>query len=373
MHDRAMKSTLLALTILWACCMPGARAADGPCAAVTAAQAQGFDPVALCDVLHHFTSGTTNFHALVIERHGVVVAEAYRRGKDESIYSLFGRSTDFDATRRHDVRSISKSVTSLLWGIAKGQGKVPPLDTPVLDLLPELTDLQGQGREAITLSHLFDMSSGLDWNEPNAYNSSRNDEHGLFWHSSQARYLFDRAVVVPPGTRFNYNGGGTAVIAQILAQRVGLPLPEYARRYLFEPLGITDWEWVNDVRGRPLAFAGLRLRPIDLARIGRMVLAHGRWQGRQVVPAEWIEETLRPRIDIGDGLRYGRQWWAGTAVDAQGAKHAWTAGFGNGGQRLFVVPELDLVVVITAGDYNQVAIARLANQLFRSIAVTVRN
>ena len=146
-----------------------------------------------------------------------------------------------EQSRRHDVRSISKSITSLLWGIAHGQGKTPPLGTPVLDLLPELKDLKGQGREAITLAHLFSMSSGLDWNEPNAYNSFTNDEIGLYWHSSQARYVFNRPMAAPAGTRFNYNGGGTAVLAQILAGRVGMPLPDYARKHLFEPLGITDW------------------------------------------------------------------------------------------------------------------------------------
>ena len=244
-----MKSALLALSFAWAYVNASAQAADTPvaailpCPAAATAQSQDFDAARLCEVLPDFATGTANFHALVIERHGGGGVEAYRRGKDESIYSLFGWPTDFDATQRHDVRSISKSVTSLLWGIAQGQGKTPPLDTPVTDLLPELSDLKGQGREAITLSHLFDMSSGLDWNEPNAYNSSRNDELGLYWRSSQARYLCDRAVVVPPG---------------------------------------------------------------------------------------------------------------------------------DGGQRLFVVPELDMVMVITAGDYNQVAIARLANQLFRRVAATSR-
>ncbi|MFX5574831.1 hypothetical protein ABTD77_20545, partial [Acinetobacter baumannii] len=78
-----------------------------------------------------------------------------------------------------------------------------------------------------------------------------------------------------------------AVLAQLLVERVGMSLPDYARKHLFEPLGITDWEWVDDFRGRPMAHAGLRLRPRDLARIGQLVLQHGQWQGRQIVPAEW--------------------------------------------------------------------------------------
>lgn len=329
----------------------------------------GFDPVRLCEVLKEFTNGKTNFHSLIIERHGVVVAELYKRGKDETIYSLFGREADFDATTRHDLRSISKSVTSLLWGIAQAQNKTPALNTPVLDLLPELAALKNQGREAITIAHLLSMSSGLSWNEPNAYNSS-NDEIGLYWHSSQAKYLFDRPMVAVAGTRFNYNGGGTAVLAQIIAQRVGMSLPEYARKVLFDPLGITDWEWTNDVRGRPLAFAGLRMRPNDLARIGRMVLNHGQWKGQQIVPADWLNESTRAHLDTGDGLQYGYQWWAGK-VDAMDAQHDWSAGFGNGGQRLFLVPDLDMLIVMTAGDYNK-PIGRPIYQFFKRITSTVQ-
>ncbi len=339
------------------------------CHEATRAQEAGFDAMQLCAVLKDFTNGKTNFHSLIIERQGVVVAELYKRGKDETIYSLFGRETGFDAATRHDVRSISKSVISLLWGIAQAQNITPPLNTPVLDLLPELASLKNQGRESITIAHLLSMSSGLDWNEPNAYNSS-NDEIGLYWRSSQAKYVFDRPMVAPVGTRFNYNGGGTAVLAQLLADRVGMPLPDYARKVLFEPLGITDWEWTNDVRGRPLAFAGLRMRPNDLARIGRMVLNQGQWKGRQIVPADWLSESTRAHLDTGDGPQYGYQWWAGK-IDAMSAKHDWAAGFGNGGQRLFLVPDLDMLVVMTAGDYNK-PIGMQNYQLFKRIVLTVQ-
>jgi CubicO group peptidase (beta-lactamase class C family) len=339
-------------------------------------QAAGFDQTKLCQVLKNFAESNINFHSLIIERHGRLVAEVYKRGKDESIYTLFASTTDFDATTRHDVRSISKSALSLLWGIAQAEGKTPPLNTPVLDLFPALADLKNDGREAITIAHLFTMSSGLDWNEPNTYNS-KNDEFGLYWRTSQARYMFNRPMAAPAGTRYNYNGGGTAVLAQILTDRVGMSLPDYARKVLFEPLGITDWEWVNDVRGRPLAFAGLRLRPRDLARIGRMVLGEekkrGRWQGKQIVPADWLAESLRGQIDMQNelGWQYGYQWWVGK-VEALGAKQDWSAGFGNGGQRLFLVPELDLVVVMTAGAYNKPEIGREAYQLFRRIVGVVR-
>lgn len=351
---------------------PAAVVAAPACAEAATAQRAGFDAARLCALLSDFGASKNNFHGLVIERHGVVVAQAYRSGKDKPIYAVFSRNTDFNATTRHDVRSISKSVTSLLWGIARGQNLTPPLTTPVLELMPELAELKQQGREAVTLGHLLTMSSGLQWNEPalRPFQGS-NDEFGLYWHASQAGYLFDRPMAAPAGTRFNYNGGGTAVLAQILADHAGMELPDFARQYLFEPLGITDWEWKGDLRGRPLAFAGLRLRPLDLARIGQLVLQHGQWEGKQIVPADWIAESTRPQIDTGDGLQYGYQWWLGK-VDALGGAHDWSGGMGNGGQRLYIVPDLDLVVAITAGDYGEIEIGRQGRAVFDRIAGALR-
>jgi len=168
-----------------------------------------------------------------------------------------------------------------------------------------------------------------------------NDETRLFWDWQPYRYVLSRPRVAKPGTQFT----------------------------LFEPLAIHEWEWVADPWRRPLAFAGLRMRPRDLATIGRLVLARGEWQGRQVVPADWVAESLRPHIATGDGLGYGYQWWTGT-VDWEGKKLAWSAGFGNGGQRLFVVPELDLTVVITAGAYNDPQIRRTVTEIFRQIVAS---
>lgn len=338
-------------------------AAQPPCDEGRAAKA-GFAAPTLCALLEAPAHDKANVHAIVVLRHGATVAERYYTGMDRSVWSPFARKVEFDAATRHDLRSISKSVTSLLWGIAQQEGRLPALDTPVLDLYPELSALKTGGREAVTLRQLFTMTSGLAWQEPIRYNAS-NDEAGLYWRSSQARYVFDR-LVKNPGV-FNYNGGGTAVLTQILAQRTGMPLPEFARRRLFAPLGITDWEWQHDLRGRPMAFAGLRLRPADVAKLGQLVLQRGQWQGRQVVPAAWLDESLQPRVDTGDGQQYGYQWWSGM-VDAAGTQHRWHAAVGNGGQRLFIVPSLELVVVVTAGGYNSGASGRHSNALFRQIA-----
>lgn len=369
----------------------------------------GFDQTKLCEVLRGVATSDMNFHSVIVERHGKLVAELYKQGKDESIYTLIPSVTKFDNSTKHDVRSISKSVVSLLWGIAQAQGKTPPLSTPVVDLLPELRDLKGDGREAITIAHLLTMSSGLDWNEPSTYKKD-NDEFGLYWRSSQARYVFNRPMAAVAGAVYNYNGGGTAVLAQILADRVGMTLPEYARKFLLEPLGITDWEWKNDFRGRPLAFAGLRMRPRDIARIGRMVLGEagsgaagiarppiqpGVWHGKQIVPAAWLADSTRAQIVMGNepGWSYGYQWWVGklpaesltptasksVALEGDTSKPSaakpavdWFGGFGNGGQRLFMMPALDIVVVITAGQYGKPEIGPQSYQLLKKIVATAR-
>ena len=224
----------------------------------------------------------------------------------------------------------------------------------MLDFYPALADLRREGREAIQVSHLLDMASGLEWTETaGTYGSNSNDETRLWWEINPARYVLDRRLVAEPGTLWNYNGGHTVLLAEILEQRSGRSLLDLARADLFEPLGISHWEWRTGSNRRPLSYAGLRLTPPDLLRIGQLVLAGGVWNGRQVVPAAWISATLQPRITIGKGpFRYGNHWWDGQ-VRQDGRDVDWTAGVGNGGQRLFVIPELDLAVVFTAGQYGE--------------------
>ena len=271
----------------------------------------------------------------------------------------------------HDLRSISKSVVALLVGQAVGRGEID-VATPVLDFYPALDDLRRDGRDKIAISHLLDMASGLAWSEVDGtYGSMSNDETRLWWDRNPARYILDRPLVAAPGALWNYNGGHTVLLAEILAQRSGRSLLDLARTDLFEPLGIVHWEWRSGQHGRPLAYAGLRLTPPDLLRLGQLMLAGGSWQARQVVPGDWVAATLQPSITIGNGpLRYGHHWWAGRVPRAERSL-AWTAGLGNGGQRLFVVPDLDLAVVFTAGAYNSDQIARSELALFRQIVAAV--
>jgi CubicO group peptidase (beta-lactamase class C family) len=381
---------MLRATILTIACLAATSAlcAETPCAVpasigdgweIATPEASGFDAEALCRVLAAVGTGDANIHGVVVERHGRLVAELYRRGPDRPMNVLFGfwnpfgGDVDFAPTTQHDLRSVSKSIVSLLVGIAIQHGEIASVATPVLDFYPEFAALRSPERSAITLEHLLTMSSGLAWDE----GALPNDETRLYWKSDPYQYVLSRPIVAAPGRSFHYDSGGTAVLADILARRTAMPLHELARTELFEPLGITDWEWVADPRGRDLAFTGLRMRPRDLAKIGRMLQNGGAWNGRAIVPAAWIADSLRPRIATGlppntsDEFHYGYQWWMGS-VDWQGKQLAWKAGFGNGGQRLFLLPELDLSVVVTAGAYGSEEIIPIVHRLFGEIVATVR-
>lgn len=323
----------------------------GAPAAPAAAAEVPVDIDALCAKLLGIATPEANLHGVVVDRAGRVQLEAYFDGTDHPGASLLARASSFTADDLHDVRSVTKSITAVLIGIAIDQGAISGVDVPVLDYFPEYADLKGTAKSRITLAHLLGMGSGLEWDESGSYIRWGNSETRMRFARDPLRYVLDRDVVAEPGTRFNYNGGGTALLGEAISRAVKRPLEVFADEVLFKPLDIRNTEWRRDQQGRVTPFGGLRLRPRDMAKIGRLVLDCGQWEGRQIVSAAWVEEMLRNRLPA-NGLRYGWQWWHGR-VRSGTAWFPYIAAFGNGGQRIFLVPSLDLVVVVTAGQYNE--------------------
>jgi len=318
--------------------------------AIAAPAAVGFDPARLCAIPARVADGPTNIHAVLVVRHGKLVFEQYFAGEDERFGRALGR-VEFDGKTMHDLRSISKSVTSLLVGIALARHKLARLDTPALDLLPGYADLRTAEKAKIRVRDLLTMSSGLAWEESTRpYTDPENSYMRAVRAPDLNRFVLEQPVEAAPGERFNYNTGGTELIGEIIENATGQPIDGFARTALFEPLGITDYEWLGPP-GHPRAGAGLRLRPRDLARLGQLVLQHGKWHGRQIVPAAWIRESTAPHVTTTSAYFYGYLWWLGRTLVAQ-RETDWIAGFGLGDQRLYIVPRLDLVVVITAGNYK---------------------
>ena len=297
-------------------------------------------------------------HAVLIERAGRLIYEEYFDGFDERWGSPLGRVT-MTAETLHDLRSVSKSVVSALIGIALGAKQLNSLDEPVVQWFPEYPELNTAERRRVKLKHVLGMTSGLAWNEEVPYNDPRNDEIRMTRDAQPLRYALSVKFVHDPGAEFNYNGGLTHVMAAVLERATKMSLEDYSRTKLFEPLGISAFEWVGDLAGMPAAASGLRLRARDVAKFGSLYLHDGQWNGKQVIPAEWIQLStrrnfrFRPRTgpDAAGQFGYGYFWWYNCYPTDRGLIEARTA-VGNGQQRIFVMPGLDMVVTILAGRYN---------------------
>lgn len=315
----------------------------------------GIDGAKLCTIATRLALRTTAVHSVVVVRHGKLVFEQYFAGYDEPWGQPDGQY-EFSATTKHDMRSVTKSVTSLLVGIAIDRKLIAGVDEPVLKFFPDYAAVKQPGWDAITLRHLLTMSSGFKWDEARAWTDPENDEPHLVTEPDPLGYVLSRPIAAPPDTLWTYNGGGTELLGNIIEQVSKKSLETFAREALFQPLGITDVEWKNYKNGKIAAAAGLRLRPRDAAKIGQLVLNRGQWNGRQIVPADWIAQSITPRFQavgyFGGTLFYGYQWWMGRSL-AGDREIKWVAAFGWGGQRIFIVPELDLVMMTTAAQYGQ--------------------
>ncbi|MBN9671604.1 serine hydrolase domain-containing protein [Roseibium aggregatum] len=319
-----------------------------------AAENLGFDPM----IGRKLTSGEQagqlpHLHAVLAERSGETVLESYGRGPDENWGRPLGEVA-FSEDTLHDLRSVSKSIVSLLYGIALERGLVPRLDTPILSLFPEYPDLAADPqRMSRTVEHALTMTLGMEWDESKPYTGPENSEIAMEMAPDRHRYILDRPLVAEPGERWIYSGGATALIGEIIRRGTGLPLPDFARKALFEPLGIGRFEWTAGPDGTHSPASGLRMTAPNLLKIGRLVLNNGKWAGRQVVPEAWIVASTRPLVSTTEGPDYGCFWFCGQApVPAFGGPTAWIAGFGNGGQRLWICPKADCAAVVFAGDYN---------------------
>ncbi len=216
-------------------------------------------------------------HAVLVERGGRLLAASYFTGRDKPVGHWFSRETRFTPDTLHDLRSISKSVTGLLFGIAQGRGLIGPLDQPVLGFFPEHAALAMPERRALTLQHLLTMSPGFAWDETSvAYGHGDNSEEQMLRAADPVRHVLSLPMVQPPGSRFVYCGGTTQLLAEIIERRSGRRLAEFAREALFAPLGIEPFEWREGWHDKAMAFAGLRLRPADLLKLGRLMLEGGR-------------------------------------------------------------------------------------------------
>src|SRR5499427_6902751 len=304
------------------CGLPVARDDGWPVASVN--DDKLIDRDALCRMADRL-SNTANVHAVLVAHSGKLVFERYFRGSDEIPGRIHGHRVEnvtFDADTLHDMKSVSKSVASLVLGIAIDRGLVGSINDPILSFFLDLSDLRSPEKERIQLLHALTMSMGLKWVEATPATGDYNDDEArmhMAW--DPCRYVLGLATTASAGQEFFYNTGALTLVSVIIRKATGRPLDEFGRATLFEPLGITGVEW-NRIRGDTDAGGGLRLRPRDMAKIGQLVLAGGRWAGRQIISKDWIDASTTWKLKATDGQSYGYLWWGG------GIKFPWIGALG---------------------------------------------
>ncbi len=247
----------------------------------------------------------------------------------------------------HTLQSVSKTVASVIIGVAVTRGDFPSIDTPVLRFFDttKVRNIDDRKRR-MTVKHLLTMTGGFDWNENLPYIDPRNTAVGLEESADWIAYTIDRPMMREPGTQFNYSSGESALLAHIFREATGTDIEEYGAKHLFAPLGITRWFWKRTPSGTADTEGGLYLEARDLARIWYLFLLGGSWNGTRVVSADWVRASVTPHIATGTGPnagQYGYKWWLHPDPIAPG-KFIW-AGSGFGGQSPLAFPDQDMVVV----------------------------
>lgn len=260
--------------------------------------------------------------SLLVVRNDALVFERYYNGSD--------------ASHSNNIHSASKSILSALLGIALADGAIASLDAPLADYLPEYIET-GSDKAAITLRHVVTMSGGLEWTEDDTESSvieSSDDWVGA---------ILEQPLTGTPGVDFNYSSGMSHVLSAVLTRATETSTCSYAHEKLLAPLGIAAEHWGRDPNGVFSGGYNLYMTPRELARFGLLFLRDGEWEGNQLVPSSWVQESIQPQLPAEDGYDYGYFWWL-LSGSPQDVAIAW----GFGGQFVYLVPALDLMVVMTA-------------------------
>lgn len=277
--------------------------------------------------------------SVVVAQHGTLLYEGYFGGTN--------------AETLRNTRSATKSITSMLIGIAIDRGDIPGIGAPVLDFFPDTPPVYypDPRKARITVEDLLTMSSYLECDDSNEF--SAGNEERMYPREDWVQFALDLPIRGMPetGRSFSYCTAGVVVLGGLLERATGLPVPAFAQRYLFDPLAVTALQWQFTPLGTAMTGGGLELRSLDLLKLGQLYLNGGAWEGRQLVPASWVEASTKPQVRIDETTEYGYLWWLPRFPVNDRSVGAFQMA-GNGGNKVAVFPELDLVAVITSTNYG---------------------
>jgi CubicO group peptidase (beta-lactamase class C family) len=313
---------------------------------VSTPEEQGMDSASLARLVE--TVGGYKQDSLMIVRRGKIVAEAYY--------------APYIAGISHDQRSVTKSIVSTLTAIELQQGLLDSVDHPIVDLFPDkkISNVD-DNKKAMTVQTLLDMTSGIEWKEK-AYTP---DETIMRMYRSPDRteFVLNQPMSSAPGSQFYYNSGNPYVLSALITKKTGQSAFDFAKKELFEPLGITSARWGGvDAQGVTDGEAGLYLAPHDMARIGYLYLHNGSWDGKQIIPPSWVDRAKEGKVAATFGFHYANLWWSKPEMGAFMA-------LGRHSQMILVLPKLDVVAVMTGvlRDDEFYPNSRLVNDISSSV------
>ena len=268
-------------------------------------------------------------HSFIVYKDDKLLVEKYFRG--------------YSADKLHYQYSVTKSVASILIGIAIDKGYIKSTEKPLLSFFPSYKDIKNndERKKAIKLKDVLTMRAGFKWDEwTHSYYDRRNDANKLIRSNDLISFMLDLPMAQAPNEQFRYNSGCSMLLSGIIQNTTKKTTEEFAREHLFEPLGVKEWKWETGKDGLFNTGWGLHLKPLDMAKIGLMVKNKGVANGKRIVSEKWINTSLQNY-----GRNYGYQWWLSGNDSSYSAR-------GFGGQFIFVLPKKNIVMVTTAGNFR---------------------
>jgi CubicO group peptidase (beta-lactamase class C family) len=280
-----------------------------------------------------------NIHSLIIIKNDKIVYEKY--------------FNNFNRDKLHPIYSVTKSVSSALIGIAIDRKFIASVDEKLNSFFPDEKYVDwDNGKEDISLEDILCMTTGLEWNERLPYSDKGNSHNQMCRRSDWIKFVLQRPMAQKPGEKFNYNTGTANLLALMIEQKTGWKIEKFSEEYLFKPLGIQRSRWYKDPKGNPCSGGtngGLFLKPIDMAKIGYLILNEGKWGKKVIISKEWVQASTEEQKE---NEKYGYLWWRGYGyINKQ--KAPFYMGSGYGGQKIYVFPSLDMVIVLTSGNYGR--------------------
>ncbi len=291
---------------------------------------QGMDSTMLDSMMNYLQEGDYAIDSVLVIRNGYLVLEEYP-------------NSQYDKNTLHFIYSCTKSVSSTLIGIAIKEGFIANVTQKVVDFFPDRDiDNLDTRKKNITLEHLLTMSAGFEWDEWTYwYWDPQNDFNQAIESGDMVQFILDKPMANEPGTKWVYNSAVSHLLSAIVQETSGMSTLDFAKKYLFEPLGISNINWGRDSQGVYYGGYDLYMRPQDMAKIGYLFLNNGTWDGKQIISTDWVIQSTKVAFYPWGSTGYGYQWW----LNPSGGYY-----FASGlfSQRIIIIPNSDLVVVFTA-------------------------